>query len=95
MDQLTFGDADFAAKGKKTRKERFLSEMEQVVPWSRGADLFTRVAAQGLAGGILSTLEGGKFGNGGALLRSAPPFGGLSRCSGVTPKGGVAPPSQS
>lgn len=34
MDQLTFGDADFAAKGKKTRKERFLSEMEQVVPWS-------------------------------------------------------------
>ncbi len=33
MDQLTFGDADFAAKGKQTRKERFLSEMEQVVPW--------------------------------------------------------------
>lgn len=34
MDQLTFGDADFAGKGKRTRKERFLSEMEQVVPWS-------------------------------------------------------------
>jgi IS5 family transposase len=34
MDQLTFGDADFANKGKTTRKERFLSEMEQVVPWS-------------------------------------------------------------
>jgi len=33
MGQLTFGDADFAAKGKQTRKERFLSEMEQVVPW--------------------------------------------------------------
>lgn len=32
--QLTFGDADFAHKGKVTRKERFLSEMEQVVPWS-------------------------------------------------------------
>jgi IS5 family transposase len=34
MDQLTFGDADFAGKGKQTRKERFLAEMEQVVPWS-------------------------------------------------------------
>lgn len=34
MDQLTFGDADFAGKGRKTRKERFLAEMEQVVPWS-------------------------------------------------------------
>lgn len=33
MDQLTFGDADFAGKGKQTRKERFLSEMAQVVPW--------------------------------------------------------------
>lgn len=33
MDQLSFGDADFASKGKTTRKERFLSEMEQVVPW--------------------------------------------------------------
>ena len=34
MDQLTFGDADLAGKGKLTRKERFLAEMEQVVPWS-------------------------------------------------------------
>lgn len=34
MDQQTFGDADFANKGKTTRKERFLAEMEQVVPWS-------------------------------------------------------------
>lgn len=33
MTQLTFGDADFANKGKKTRKERFLGEMEQIVPW--------------------------------------------------------------
>lgn len=34
MAQLTFGDAEFAGKGKTTRKERFLAEMEQVVPWS-------------------------------------------------------------
>lgn len=34
MDQLTFGDAGFAGTAKLTRKERFLAEMEQVVPWS-------------------------------------------------------------
>ncbi|MFO0350473.1 MAG: IS5 family transposase [Alphaproteobacteria bacterium] len=34
MAQLTFGDAEFAGKGKTTRKERFLAEMEQVVPWA-------------------------------------------------------------
>lgn len=33
VTQLTFGDADFANKGKKTRKERFRCEMEQIVPW--------------------------------------------------------------
>jgi IS5 family transposase len=33
MKQLTFGDAEFAGKGKKTRKERFLAEMDKVVPW--------------------------------------------------------------
>jgi IS5 family transposase len=35
MDQLSFGDADFASKGKTTRKERFLAEMEGIVPWSK------------------------------------------------------------
>ena len=34
MDQLSFGDADFASKGKTTRKERFLAEMEEIVPWA-------------------------------------------------------------
>jgi hypothetical protein len=34
MAQLTFGDAEFAGKGKTTCKERFLAEMEQVVPWA-------------------------------------------------------------
>ena len=33
MAQLTFGDAEFASKGKTTRRERFLAEMDQVVPW--------------------------------------------------------------
>lgn len=32
--QLTFGDAEHLSKDKRTRKQVFLAEMEQVVPWS-------------------------------------------------------------
>tara|TARA_R110002094_G_scaffold192267_1_gene166511 strand:+ start:77 stop:1057 length:981 start_codon:yes stop_codon:yes gene_type:complete len=35
MKQTSFAQAEFAAKKKITRRERFLAEMEQVVPWSR------------------------------------------------------------
>ena len=33
MSQLTFGDAEYAGKRKTTRREVFLEEMDQVVPW--------------------------------------------------------------
>src|SRR5574340_33617 len=33
MSQLAFGDAEYAGKRKKTRREVFLEEMEQVIPW--------------------------------------------------------------
>jgi IS5 family transposase len=33
MSQMSFGDAEYAGKRKKTRREVFLVEMEQVVPW--------------------------------------------------------------
>ena len=33
MDQISFADAEFAGKRKKTRREIFLQEMELVVPW--------------------------------------------------------------
>ena len=33
MSQLSFLDAEYAGKRKKTRREVFLEEMEQVVPW--------------------------------------------------------------
>ena len=33
MSQISFGDAEYAGKRKKTRREMFLEEMEQVVPW--------------------------------------------------------------
>ncbi len=33
MKQMTFSDAEYAGKRKQTRKELFLIEMDQVVPW--------------------------------------------------------------
>ncbi|RMU37942.1 ISPssy, transposase, partial [Pseudomonas syringae pv. primulae] len=33
MKQMTFADAEYAGKRKHTRRERFLIEMDQVVPW--------------------------------------------------------------
>ncbi|PFG54603.1 IS5 family transposase [Marinobacter sp. LV10R520-4] len=35
MKQTSSAQAEFAAKKKITRRERFLAEMEQAVPWSR------------------------------------------------------------
>jgi IS5 family transposase len=34
MDQMSFGDAEYASKRKRTHRETFLAEMEQVIPWS-------------------------------------------------------------
>lgn len=33
MKQISFGDVEYAGKRKQTRREIFLAEMEQVVPW--------------------------------------------------------------
>lgn len=33
MQQMSFVDAEYAGKRKQTRRERFLIEMDQVVPW--------------------------------------------------------------
>jgi IS5 family transposase len=33
--QLSFAQAEYAGKKRTTRRERFLSEMENVVPWAR------------------------------------------------------------
>src|SRR5574337_192580 len=35
MTQLSFGDLDLRRKRKPTRREKFLAEMDQVVPWDR------------------------------------------------------------
>jgi IS5 family transposase len=33
--QMSFAQAEYAGKKKRTRREKFLKEMEQVVPWAR------------------------------------------------------------
>lgn len=35
MKQITFASAAWGAKGKTTRRERFLAEMNAVIPWAR------------------------------------------------------------
>ena len=35
MSQTSFAQTEYAAKKKKTRRERFLGEMERVVPWAK------------------------------------------------------------
>ncbi|SDM66326.1 hypothetical protein SAMN05444502_102346 [Pseudomonas sp. BS3759] len=44
MKQMTFADAEYASKRKQTRKELFLIEMDQVVPW-KGLIALLRVCA--------------------------------------------------
>ena len=35
MQQTTFASVAWEKKGKVTRRERFLAEMDAVIPWSR------------------------------------------------------------
>jgi IS5 family transposase len=42
MKQTSFADLAWAAKKKQTKRERFLAEMEQVVPWARLIKLIGR-----------------------------------------------------
>lgn len=34
MSQMSFSDFEYAGKPKQTRRERFLTQVEQIVPWS-------------------------------------------------------------
>ena len=43
MSQMSFGDAEYAGKRKKTRREVFLEEMDQVVPWKSLVSLIEAV----------------------------------------------------
>jgi len=41
MKQMSFSQAEYAGKKKLTRRERFLAEMEQVVPWAQLLEVLT------------------------------------------------------
>ena len=50
MSQLSFSDIEFGAKRKQTRREKFLAEMDQVIPWSRLMALIEPVYPKGKGG---------------------------------------------
>jgi len=35
MSQLSFAEAEYAHKRRKTRRERFLEEMDALIPWKK------------------------------------------------------------
>lgn len=51
MKQMIFADAEYAAKRKQTRKELFLIEMDQMVPWSGLIALIEPLYPKGKGGG--------------------------------------------
>jgi len=50
MNQLSFSDVEFVAKRKQTRREKFLSEMNQAIPWARLIALIEPVYPKGKGG---------------------------------------------
>src|SRR5574338_678265 len=57
MKQTTFASIAWNAKGKTTRRERFLSEMDQVIPWSRLLALIEPHYPKGSGGRPVMPLE--------------------------------------
>ena len=47
MKQIAFADAEYAGKRKQTRRERFLIEMDQVVPWNGLIALLSHITRRG------------------------------------------------
>ena len=57
MSQLSFSDIEFGAKRKQTRREKFLSEMDQVIAWARLVKLIEPVYPKGKQGRPSYVLE--------------------------------------
>ena len=45
--QLTFADSEFSSKRRQTRKEIFLSRMDQLLPWQNMTGSHRAVLSQG------------------------------------------------
>ena len=50
MRQKTFADVDYEAKKRKTRREKFLERMEELIPWKRLQKRIVPFYAKGLRG---------------------------------------------
>jgi IS5 family transposase len=59
MKQTSFADAEFAAKKRVTRRERFLGEMERLVPWAALLGFRHLLEEQGLTERIFATFNAG------------------------------------
>ncbi|OLH42327.1 hypothetical protein DXO122_19430, partial [Xanthomonas oryzae pv. oryzae] len=60
--QLTFGDAEYNGKRKRTRREVFLAEMDQVVPWKGRVGLTGPTSPKGGAPGAKADAVGNEVG---------------------------------
>ena len=57
MPKLSFSDAEFGAKHKPMRRDKFLAEMDEVVPWARLTALIEPVYPKGKGGRPSYALE--------------------------------------
>ena len=50
MSQLTFAEAEYTIKKRKTRREKFLERMEGLIPWQKFEQQLSKKYSQGKAG---------------------------------------------
>ena len=50
MSQLTFAEAEYAGKKRKTRREKFLERMDQLIPWEKLEQPLAKKYAKGKVG---------------------------------------------
>ena len=50
MPQLSFTDAEYGARGRKTKREQFLEQMDQIIPWSAWVARITPYYPEGKRG---------------------------------------------
>lgn len=50
MSQLTFAEAEYAIKKRKTRREKFFDQLEVLIPWKKLEQQFAKKYSQGKSG---------------------------------------------
>ena len=47
MKQMTFSDVEYSGRKKVTQKEKFLREMDAIIPWGNGLRRSRRIILRG------------------------------------------------